>query len=77
MKSSSASKHLPSDFLAYHHRARPVTPSSPTTRAISPLEHPSEENDREDEIDHIQAEAPLEVESRKPPVFDNLPHSFE
>src|SRR5258708_18601308 len=41
------------------------------------LEHPSEENDRKDEIDHIQSETYSEVRGRKSASFDNLAHTFE
>ena len=43
----------------------------------SRLEHPPEENDGKDEVDHVQFETPFEMQCRKPPSFDSLPHTFE
>src|SRR6266436_4510389 len=41
------------------------------------LEHPSEEKDRKDKINHVQSETYSEVRGRKSASFDNLAHTFE
>ena len=41
------------------------------------FEHPSEEDDRKREVDHVQSEAPFEMQGGKSTSLDSLPHAFE
>jgi hypothetical protein len=41
------------------------------------FEHPSEEDDRKHEVDHVQSEAPFEMQGGKSTSLDSLPHAFE